>query len=119
MKKAFTPVELPYTFSYSVWLAPAEGRIFEIEGLREAGSEFCRKLSLKVVKEVGHEFAPHGMTLALVLSQSHLILHTWPEIGVVRLDLLSCVEGLRAEAVDAAARELGKSRIIRKNDEAV
>lgn len=37
-------------------------------------------LDLKVVKKISHIFSPTGITLSYILSQSHLVIHTYPEI---------------------------------------
>lgn len=34
---------------------------------------------LSVVGEAVHAFVPHGLFIALLLAQSHLVLSTWPE----------------------------------------
>ena len=37
-----------------------------------------------------HEFAPQGVTGAAVLSESHIAVHSWPEEGVLFVDLATC-----------------------------
>ena len=46
-----------------------------------------------------HQFEPQGVTALLMVSESHLGLHTWPEWGYAVLDVVSC------KAIDAAASE--------------
>jgi len=41
---------------------------------------------------VSYDFEPHGKTIVLVLKESHLIVHTWPEFGSVLIDFLPCVD---------------------------
>ena len=45
-----------------------------------------------------HQFEPHGMTGFLLLAESHVSIHTWPEAGFVALDILTC-GALDAEAI--------------------
>ncbi len=47
-------------------------------------------LDLKIVKKISHVFHPKGITLAFILSESHLLIHTWPELGIMHLDLVTC-----------------------------
>ena len=47
-------------------------------------------LDLNVVKKISHVFHPKGTTLAFILSESHLLIHTWPESGLVHIDLVTC-----------------------------
>lgn len=54
----------------------------------------CAAAGLTVVGEVFHGFgtpaAPAGATGAVVLAESHLAVHTWPELGAVTLDIYVC-----------------------------
>jgi S-adenosylmethionine decarboxylase len=64
---------------------------------------------LQAVGELFHRFAPPGgVTGVVLLAESHLALHTWPEHGAVTLDVYVCNVSTdnahRAEAVVAALR---------------
>jgi len=50
----------------------------------------CRDAGLAVVAEAFHQFAGAGATGAVVLAESHLAVHTWPEDDAVTLDLYVC-----------------------------
>ena len=59
--------------------------------------ESCALGGLTIVAEAFHRFGtplePAGVTGAVVLAESHLAIHTWPEIdhsGAVTLDLYVC-----------------------------
>lgn len=47
-------------------------------------------LDLKIVKKISHVFYPKGITLAFILSESHLLIHTWPKLGLIHVDLVIC-----------------------------
>lgn len=51
-----------------------------------------------IVDTLTHAFTPFGATIALVLAESHLILHTWPEHDFVALDAFTCSADMRPEA---------------------
>ena len=38
-----------------------------------------------------HQFQPAGATGVVILAESHLAIHTWPEISRVTLDLFVCI----------------------------
>lgn len=49
---------------------------------------------LTQVQRLFHRFAPGaGITGVLLLAESHLALHTWPELGAVTLDVYVCNYG--------------------------
>jgi len=43
-----------------------------------------------VVNQVFHKFNPHGVSGVVVISESHLSIHTWPEYGYCALDVFTC-----------------------------
>jgi len=46
-----------------------------------------------------HKFEPHGLTYLVLLAQSHLAVHTWPEHHYMAVDFFTCgdpAEGQRA-----------------------
>ena len=46
-------------------------------------------------------FEPHGVSGVLILAESHLALHTWPELGYAAVDVFTCGA---PEIADAVAR---------------
>ena len=50
----------------------------------------CADAGLAVVAEAFHQFPAAGATGAMVLAESHLAIHTWPELNAVTLDLYVC-----------------------------
>ena len=45
---------------------------------------------LNVVGDVFHQFQPQGVTGTVLLAESHLAIHTWPEEGFVTVDVYVC-----------------------------
>ena len=37
-----------------------------------------------------HHFSPHGVSGVVVIAESHLTIHTWPEYGYAAVDLFTC-----------------------------
>lgn len=57
-----------------------------------------------------HRFDPNGVSGVVVISESHLSVHTWPEYGYVALDIFTCGKAAKPEAaVQYALKELGAS----------
>ncbi len=49
-----------------------------------------KEFNLKVVGQGKHKFANDGFTKFWTLSQSHLIIHSWPENNAIHVDLMTC-----------------------------
>ena len=45
---------------------------------------------LTLVGECFHQFEPQGVTGTVLLAESHLAIHTWPENGFVTIDVYVC-----------------------------
>lgn len=43
-----------------------------------------------VMSDTFHKFEPHGVSGTVVISESHLSIHTWPESGYVAADIYTC-----------------------------
>jgi S-adenosylmethionine decarboxylase len=43
-----------------------------------------------VIDHVEHKFEPQGASVVLLLAESHLSVHTYPEHGYVSVDIYSC-----------------------------
>ena len=55
---------------------------------------FVREAALKagctILGEVSHTFEPQGVTAVVLLAESHISAHTWPEVGYVAVDVFTC-----------------------------
>ncbi len=45
-----------------------------------------------IVDTVFRRFAPHGISGVVVIAESHIAIHTWPEYGYAAVDLFTCGE---------------------------
>ena len=69
---------------------------FSVPALRFASSlrETClaatRHSGLHCVGDIFHQFHPQGVTGTVLLAESHLAIHTWPESGFVTVDVYVC-----------------------------
>ncbi|MBT9168228.1 MAG: S-adenosylmethionine decarboxylase proenzyme [Syntrophomonadaceae bacterium] len=53
-----------------------------VDAALEAGAE---------IREVAfHKFSPQGVSGVVVISESHLAIHTWPELGYAAVDVFTC-----------------------------
>jgi len=60
------------------------------EALRRACIEAVEEVGLTIVGDRFHQFEPQGVTGAVILAESHLAIHTWPEMGSVTIDVNVC-----------------------------
>ena len=56
-----------------------------------------------VLGESFHQFSPQGVSGVVIIAESHLFIHTWPECGYAAIDIFTCGDTVQA---DKAARRL-------------
>ena len=79
---------------------PALALMLDPEPLRTLCIEAVAQAGLGAVAEVFHRFTPAadpgqtGITGVMLLAESHLAVHTWPELAAVTVDVYVCNRGL-------------------------
>lgn len=63
--------------------------LIEIHSLEKEISKLILKHGFSELGRYYHDFAP-GITGAVVLMESHVAFHTWPEFGYVSLNVFTC-----------------------------
>ncbi|MCL5784030.1 MAG: adenosylmethionine decarboxylase [Patescibacteria group bacterium] len=90
-------------------IAELEGVDFEFlndqDKLLQAAKNVAQNLGLTVVNSFIHRFEPHGLSLVLVISQSHIAIHTWPEYGYMHLDIMTCSEGDNLQSLESVLQQ--------------
>lgn len=50
-----------------------------------------------VVQQFFHQFSPYGVSGTVVIAESHINIHTWPEHRYAAVDIFTCGETLDAD----------------------
>lgn len=72
--------------------------IDDLELVREALRQAARAARSTLLYEVAHAFEPQGVTALGLLAESHLSVHTWPELGYAAADVFTCGEQATPQA---------------------
>ncbi len=59
--------------------------------------EAALRCGATIVDRCFHHFSPHGVSGVVVIAESHLSVHTWPEHGYAAVDLFTCGSSLRPD----------------------
>ena len=63
-----------------------------------------------------HSFGPQqGVTGVLLLAESHISIHTWPEVGFAAIDIFMCGAAAPQAALDVIAARLQPARMDLNN----
>ena len=71
-------------------------------------SEAANEAGATVLGNSFHQFSPHGVSGVVIIAESHLFIHTWPECGYAAVDIFTCGDSVEAgKAAQKLVRELG------------
>jgi S-adenosylmethionine decarboxylase len=84
-----------------------EASIEDGEALMTAALAAAAAVGATVVGEATVRYVPHGLTVAVFLAESHIVLTTWPEHRLLLIDTLLCNPDMNPDvAIDAIVRRL-------------
>lgn len=78
--------------------------------IRKAMLHAAQASGATVVTDVFHQFNPFGVSGVVVIAESHIAIHTWPEHGYAAVDVFTCgakidITKIRSVLADALVSE--------------
>lgn len=64
--------------------------ITDLEYVQESLKNAALEAKATIVEVAFHEFSPFGISGMVVIAESHLAIHTWPEYGYAAVDIFTC-----------------------------
>lgn len=87
--------------------------INNLEFVKEVMIEAAKRAQATIVDTVFHEFNPCGISGVVVIAESHLSIHTWPEYCYAAVDIFSCGDVLQPQvAADYLIEQFGAGRVF-------
>ncbi len=81
--------------------------INDIEYLRMTLSEVARQIGATVIKDTFYQFTPQGVSGVVLIAESHISVHTWPEYNYAAVDVFTCGDVIKPRnAVKLLAEKL-------------
>lgn len=62
----------------------------DVELVEEVMVDAALKAGAEIREVAFHRFSPQGVSGVVVISESHLSVHTWPEVGYAAVDVFTC-----------------------------
>ena len=88
-----------------------ERRLNDLEFIKKIMTEAAKVSRATIVDRSFHRFKPHGVSGVVVIAESHISIHTWPEFRCALVDILTCGKDMKPEK----AVELLKGRLCAKS----
>ncbi|WP_100331813.1 adenosylmethionine decarboxylase [Bacillus xiapuensis] len=87
-------------------------KLNDMEKIEQIFVEAALKSGAEIREVVFHKFAPHGVSGVVIISESHLTIHSFPEHGYASIDVYTCGDldpniaaNYIAEALEAESNE--------------
>lgn len=80
----------PFFQHYAIKMVFQKEIMIDEKLVDKIASLLVETLKLNVVNQGKYEFTNNGLTKFWILSQSHLVIHSWPENNAIHIDLMTC-----------------------------
>jgi S-adenosylmethionine decarboxylase len=78
-----------------------------LDYLKKCLTDTAKQIGATVLNEVFHRFSPQGVSGVVVIAESHLCIHTWPEYNYAAIDIFTCGDTINpTDAVDILVDKL-------------
>ncbi|HEY2474617.1 MAG TPA: adenosylmethionine decarboxylase [Candidatus Cybelea sp.] len=85
----------------------------DITGIAAMMNAAAQAAGATIMESAFHRFEPQGVSGTVILAESHLSIHTWPELGYAAMDFYTCGEHTDPWlACDYAARTLDAKSVL-------
>ena len=68
-----------------------------LDKVKNAMVSAAKKARATIIDVSFHEFSPFGISGMVVIAESHLSIHTWPEYGYAAVDIFTCGDIIKPE----------------------
>ena len=86
------------------------------ELIKEAMVNAAKAAKATVVEVAFHKFNPYGVSGMVVIAESHLAIHTWPEHGYAAVDVFTCGDEIDPWAIHRFLEKAFKSKRTQNNE---
>jgi len=90
-----------------------EGDLNNEKFLCETLETAAKRVDAKIIQRIMQRFSPTGVSVILILAETHISIHTWPEYRYAALDIFICGEGKDPEKAWIAIKEALKPKNFR------
>ena len=81
------------------------------EYIRHAIKDAAKTARATILNLAAHKFEPQGVTSVAMLAESHISIHTWPELGQAVCDVFTCGDHTMPALAMTRLKELLKGQI--------
>lgn len=87
-----------------------------VEDVKRILNAAVQESGMMKVNEAYHQFSPHGATGFILLTTSHLSVHTWPEDGYAAVDIFTCGDPAQGRKAVEVCERLFQAQTTEKKE---
>ena len=78
----------------------------DLQNVESTLIDTARRIGATIIGYAFHQFSPQGVTGVVIIAESHICIHTWPEHNYAAVDIFTCGDTSR---LDEATRHIAEA----------
>lgn len=87
-------------------------KINNVRFVESALLEATRKSKATIISHNFHKFSPHGISGVVVIAESHVTIHSWPEYNYAAVDIFTCGDTIDPWVIQEYLKDAFESKNI-------
>jgi len=90
----------------------------DVDFIEKVMVEAANRANATMVQQYFHQFSPHGVSGTIVIEESHINIHTWPEYDFAAIDIFTCNLDMDVRAACDYLYEIleSKKKVVNSHD---
>ncbi|WP_417370299.1 adenosylmethionine decarboxylase, partial [Flavobacterium beibuense] len=87
-------------------------KINDVEFIEQAMLDGTKEAHATIISHNFHKFSPYGVSGVVVIAESHVAIHTWPEYNYAAVDIFTCGDTIDPWIIQEFLKEAFESKNI-------
>lgn len=87
-------------------------KINDVEFIESSFLQATRDSGATIISHNFHKFSPHGVSGIVVIAESHVSIHSWPEYNYAAVDIFTCGDTIDPWAIQEYLKDAFESKNI-------
>ncbi len=87
-------------------------RLNDVGYIEDVVVEATKASKATIITHNFHKFSPHGVSGVIVIAESHVSIHTWPEYNYAAVDIFTCGETIDPWVIQEQLKESLESKNV-------
>ncbi len=89
-----------------------QSRINDLTYVENSLIQATKDANATIISHNFHKFSPYGVSGVVVIAESHVAIHTWPEYNYAAVDIFTCGDTIEPWTIQENLKELFNSKSV-------